>query len=82
MAQLMRRRVVFVDQRMALHAEEVGFGETYEIDANRRDVALCVCVVRKSEQQTRLSDTAVSNQEELEEVVVSAKSRSQHCSGL
>jgi hypothetical protein len=45
---------------------------THEVDADGRDVALCVCVVGEPEQQARLSDTRVPDEEELEQVVVSA----------
>lgn len=46
---------------------------TYEVNTDSRDVALGVGVVCESEQQTRLSDTRVADQEELEEVVVSVQ---------
>lgn len=45
--------------------------KAYEINANSRNIALGVGVVGESQQQARLSDTGISNQEELEEVVVS-----------
>ena len=44
---------------------------THKVDADGGDVALCVCVVGESKQQARLSDTRVTDEEELEEVVVS-----------
>ena len=47
--------------------------QTHKIDTDGRDVALGVSVVGESEQQTRLSDTRVTDQEELEEVVVSVE---------
>jgi hypothetical protein len=43
---------------------------TYEIDTDRGDVRLSVCVIGETEQQTRLSNTGVTDEEELEEVVV------------
>lgn len=46
-------------------------GSTYEVDADGRDVGLGVGVVRESQQQARLSDARVSDQEKFEEVVVS-----------
>jgi hypothetical protein len=46
---------------------------TYEVNTDGRDVALGVGVICESEQQTRLSDTGVTDKEELEEVVVSAE---------
>lgn len=48
-------------------------GTNLEVDADRGDVRLGVCVVGESEQQAGLSYTGVSNEEELEEVVVSIK---------
>lgn len=45
--------------------------QTYKVNTNRRDVALGVCVIGESEQETGLSNTRVSDQEELEQVVVS-----------
>jgi hypothetical protein len=42
---------------------------TYEIDANGGDVGLGVGVVGEPQQQARLSDTGVSNQQELEEKI-------------
>src|SRR5690242_9536395 len=46
-------------------------GRTYKVDADGGDVALCVCVVGEPEQQARLSNTRVTDEEELEQVVVS-----------
>jgi len=46
-------------------------GVTYEINTNGGDVGLCVGIIGKSQKQARLSDTRVSNEEQLEEVVVS-----------
>jgi hypothetical protein len=45
----------------------------YEVDTDGRDVALGVRVVGESKQQARLSNTRVTDEEELEEVVVSAE---------
>jgi hypothetical protein len=44
---------------------------THKVNADRGDVALCVCVIGKSKQQARLSDTRITDEEELEEVIVS-----------
>lgn len=44
---------------------------THEVDADRRDVALCVCIVCETEEQAGLSDTRITDEEQLEEVVVS-----------
>ena len=46
-------------------------GKAYEVDADGGDVRLGVRVVGESQQQTGLADTGVSDEEELEEVVVS-----------
>jgi hypothetical protein len=52
-------------------------GCTHEVDTDGRNVALCVCVVCETEKQAGLSDTGVSDQEQLEEVVVSGRARCQ-----
>jgi hypothetical protein len=44
---------------------------TYEVDADGGDVGLCVCVVGEPQEQARLADTGVSDEQQLEEVVVS-----------
>jgi hypothetical protein len=49
--------------------------QTHKINTNGRDVALCVCVVGETQEQARLSDTRVTDEEELEEVVVSVVQR-------
>lgn len=43
----------------------------YEIDTNGRNVRLSVGVIGKSKQQTRLAYTGITDEEQLEEVVVS-----------
>jgi hypothetical protein len=58
---------------------------THEVDTDGRDVALCVCVVGKTKQQARLSDTRVSDEQKLEEVIVSVvreRSASAYSEGL
>ncbi len=45
---------------------------TYEIDTNSGNVGLGVGIIGETEQQARLSYTRVTDEEELEEVVVSA----------
>lgn len=45
---------------------------THKVNPDSGDVAFCVCIIRKSKQQTGLPNTGVSDEEELEEVVVSA----------
>lgn len=49
----------------------VVFGNAYEVNADRGDVGLGVGVVGEPQEQARLSDTGVSDEEELEEIVVS-----------
>lgn len=44
---------------------------TYEVNADSRDVAFRVGVVGKTEQEARLSNTGVPDEEKLEEVIVS-----------
>lgn len=44
---------------------------TYEIDTDGRNVGFCVGIVGETQQQARLSNTGVTDKEELEEVVVS-----------
>lgn len=48
-----------------------GVGLTYEVDADRGDVGLGVGVVGESKQQARLAHTGITDEEQLEEVVVS-----------
>ena len=48
-------------------------GLPYEINPNSRDVALGVRIISESKQQARLSDTRVTDEEELEEVIVSVQ---------
>lgn len=46
---------------------------TYEVDADSGDVGLSVGVVCESQEQTGLSNTGISDKEELEEVIVSGR---------
>ncbi len=45
---------------------------TYKVDADGGDVRLCVGVVGEPQQQARLADTGVADEQQLEEVVVSS----------
>lgn len=45
----------------------------YEVDTNSRDIRLSVGIVGEPQQQTGLSYTGVSDEEELEEIVVSVE---------
>lgn len=49
-----------------------GAGSSHEVNTNGRYVALGVCIVRKPQQQTRLSYSRVTDEEELEKIIVSA----------
>jgi len=44
-------------------------GRTYEIDANGGNVTLGVSIIRETKQEARLSDSRVTNQQELEQVI-------------
>lgn len=46
---------------------------THKIDTDGRDVGLGVGVIGESQKQARLSNTGISDEEELEEIVVSGK---------
>jgi hypothetical protein len=48
-------------------------GQTHKIHADGGDVALRICVIGKAEQQAGLADTRVADEEQLEEIVVSAQ---------
>lgn len=56
---------------MTITSEGRKEGVTYKIHTNRGDVAFRVGIVGESKKQARLSNTGVSNKQELEEVVVS-----------
>jgi hypothetical protein len=59
-------------QHMCGPAAGKGGGGTHKVDADCGDVRLGVRVVGETEQQARLADTGVADEEELEEVVVPA----------
>lgn len=48
-------------------------GRAYEVDTDGGDVGLSVGVIGKSQQQARLSYTGITDEEELEEIVVSRR---------
>lgn len=55
------------------HAKErLGEG-AYKVDADGRNIGLGVGIVGKSKQQARLAYTGISDEEKLEEVVVSSE---------
>lgn len=47
--------------------------DAYKVDADCGNVGLGVGVIGKSQEQTRLSNTGVTDEEQLEEVIVSAQ---------
>lgn len=42
----------------------------FEVNADGRDVALCVGIIRKAKQKARFADAGISDEEELEQIVV------------
>lgn len=48
-------------------------GTTHKVHTYGRDIALRVCVVGETKQQARFTNARVSDEEELEEVVVSTR---------
>jgi len=44
---------------------------TYKVNTDSRDIALSVGIIGETKQQARLSNTGVTDEEELEEVIVS-----------
>ena len=55
-----------------------GARATHEVNADGADVALCVGVIRKPEQQTRLAYAGVANEEELEQVITATGEDKSH----
>lgn len=50
---------------------KVGVRSTYKVNTDGGDVGLSVGIVGESQQQARLSNTGVTDEEELEKVIVS-----------
>lgn len=48
-----------------------GTSSAYKVDTNSGDVALSIRIIREPQQQARLSHTRVSDQEQLEEIIIS-----------
>lgn len=42
---------------------------TYKVDANSTDIAFCVCVISKSQQETRFANTRITNQEKFKQII-------------
>lgn len=57
--------------RYSLAAKYPAASETYEVNADCRDVAFGVGIIGKTKQQARLSNTGVTDEEQLEKVIVS-----------
>jgi hypothetical protein len=53
----------------ALQLRQIEWQCTHEVNADRADVALCVGVIRKPEQEARLPYAGVADQKKFEEVV-------------
>lgn len=54
---------------------------TYKINANCADIALCICVIGKSEQQTGLSNARVADQQQFEEIIATRVQRKESLYG-
>jgi hypothetical protein len=57
--------------RYSLAAKYPVDSETYEVNTDCRDVAFGVGIIGKTKQQARLSNTGVTDEEQLEKVIVS-----------
>ena len=64
--------------RSAVAAQGHAQVNAYEVDADRRDVALSIRVVSKAQQQAGLADTRVADQHELEHVVILLRCGGRH----
>lgn len=52
---------------------------TYEVYSDCADIALCICVIGKSQQQTGLSNARIANQQQFKEIIaVEHKERGEH----
>lgn len=68
-------RADFLESRSApgdVNGEVRDAGQTHEVDTDGRDVGFRVGVIGEPQEKAGLSNTGVSDEEELEEVVVSA----------
>lgn len=54
---------------------------TYKIDSNCADIALCICVIGKSEQQTGLSNARIADQQQFEEIIAANVQRKASLNG-
>ena len=45
----------------------------YEVDTNSGNVAIRVLIIRKTQQQARLTDARISNQQKLEKIVATVR---------
>lgn len=42
---------------------------TYEVYSDSTDIAFCVCVISKSQQETRFSNAWIADQQQFEEII-------------
>jgi hypothetical protein len=61
----------FLQQSVDARRRGCSRGGAYEVDADGGDVGLCVGVVGEPQEQARLADTGVTDEQQLEEIVVS-----------
>ncbi len=62
---------IFCEERNQHQPLNIALVPTYEVDTDSRDIALCICIICKTQQQARLSYTGVPDKEKLEQVIVS-----------
>lgn len=67
--------------RYSLAVKYLAASETYEVNSDSRDVTFSVGIIGKSKQQARLSNTRVTDEEQLEKVIVSISMVRQRRSG-
>ena len=54
-------------------------GSDFEIDTNGADVRLAVGIVGKAKEQTRFTNTGISNQQQLEQIIIIVRHDGRHC---
>lgn len=65
-----------------LQLRQIEWQCTHEVNADRADVALCVGVIRKPEQEARLPYAGVADQKKFEEVVTAQTDKIQNWKSL
>jgi hypothetical protein len=63
------------ENRRHVSSNQNGTERTYKVNADSRNVGFSVCIICESKQQTRLSNTGVSDEEEFEKVVAVVKEK-------